>query len=180
MRKFTIGAAAVSLAAIAVAGCTTTGMGTGYSNNGVGATFTWTENAGTRGSMVAQLTNGQVFQGPYFQITSESTVMSDYDPLWYGWGGRFGYGRYGSWGGGWGGRPFGWGWGGWGPWGPERETITQYSGQVLANLAGPGGYMRCHFTLMRPSAGMVAGGVGECQLPTGNVIHAQFGPGRYR
>ena len=95
--------------------------------------------------MVAQLSNGQVFQGPFFQITSESVV--DYDPLWNGWGPGFGWGR------GWGGRRWGWGWGGWGPWGPSMDTITHYSGQVLANLQGPGGFMRCDFRLMRPSYG---------------------------
>lgn len=162
--------AAASLLAIAAAGCTTTGVGTGGTANGsLGATFTWTETGGTRGSMVAQLSNGQVFQGPMFQITQESTV-SDYGPLWNGWGAGFGWGR------GWGGRRWGWGWGGWGPWGPDEETITHYTGQVLANLAGPGGYMRCHFTLMSPSSGMAGGGVGQCQLPSGTIIHAQFAP----
>ena len=83
--------AAASLAALAIAGCTTTGIGTGQSANGaLGATFTWTETGGTRGTMVAQLSNGQVFQGPMFQITQESRVM-DYGPLWNGWGGGFGW-----------------------------------------------------------------------------------------
>ena len=117
--------------------------------------------------MIASLTNGQVFQGPMFQITQESRV-TDYGPLWSGWGPGWG------WGSGWGGRRWGWGWGGWGPWGPDEQTITQYSGQVLANLQGPGGFMRCHFTLMSPSSGMAGGGVGQCQLPTGTIIHAQF------
>ena len=48
------------------------------------------------------------------------------------------------------------------------ETITHYSGQVLANLQGPGGFMRCDFRLMSPSSGMAGGGVGQCQLPVGN------------
>ncbi|MGN6591252.1 MAG: hypothetical protein ACTHKE_13270 [Sphingomicrobium sp.] len=160
--------AAASLAALAIAGCTTTGIGTGQSANGaLGATFTWTETGGTRGTMVAQLSNGQVFQGPMFQITQESRVM-DYGPLWNGWGGGFGWGR------GWGGHRWGWGWGGWGPWGPDEETITHYSGQVLANLAGPGGFMRCDFRLMTPSYGMAGGGIGQCQLPSGTIIQAQF------
>src|SRR5690348_5459946 len=68
-----IKAAAASLLAIAIAGCTTTGVGYGQSTRGnLGATFTWSETGGTRGTMVAQLSNGQVFQGPFFQITSES------------------------------------------------------------------------------------------------------------
>jgi hypothetical protein len=172
MRISPIKAAAASLLAIAAAGCTTTGMGTGQSPNGaLGATFTWTENGGTQGTMVAQLSNGQVYQGPMFQITSEARV-DDYGPLWNGWGAGFGWGR------GWGGHRWGMGWGGWGPWGPDMQTVTQYSGQVLANLQGPAGFMRCHFSLMSPSSGMGGGGVGQCQLPNGVIIDAQF-PRRY-
>jgi hypothetical protein len=169
MSAQSIKAAAASLFAIAIAGCTTTGMGTGQSTRGnLGATFVWRETGGTRGTMVASLTNGEVFQGPFFQITSESVV--DYDPLWNGWGPGSGWGR------GFGGRRWGWGWGGWGPWGPSMDTITHYSGQVLANLQGPGGFMRCDFRLMRPSSGMAGGGVGQCQLPAGTIIQAQFPP----
>src|SRR5258708_6612425 len=109
MTALSIRVAAASLFAIAVSGCTTTGIGTGQSaNGGLGATFTWTETGGTRGTMVAQLSNGQVFQGPMFQITQESRVM-DYGGLWNGWGVGFGWGR------GWGGHRWGGGWGGWGP-----------------------------------------------------------------
>ena len=169
MTALSIRAAAASLVAIAIAGCTTTGIGTGQSVGGhIGVTFSWTETGGTQGRMVAQLSDGQIYAGPMFQITSESRV--DYDPLWNGWGGGFGWGR------GWGGRRWGGGWGGWGPWGPDMETITHYSGQVLANLQGPGGFMRCDFRLMRPSSGMAGGGMGRCQLPTGMIINAQFPP----
>jgi len=56
------------------------------------------------------------------------------------------------------------------------ETITHYSGQVLANLQGSGGFMRCDFRLMRPSYGISGGGIGSCQLPTGTIINAQFPP----
>ena len=172
MKAFSIRLAGASLIALAAAGCTTTGVGTGQVvGSNLGATFTWTENGGTRGTMVAQLSDGQVFQGPMFQITQESQI-TDYGPLWNGWGfgGGFGFHRFG--------RPFGWGWDGWGPWGPDDTTITHYSGQVLANLAGPGGFMRCHFMLMSPSSGMAGGGVGQCQLPTGTIINAQFPPHR--
>ncbi len=172
MTAFSIRAAAASLGALAIAGCTTTGVGTGQSATGnIGATFTWRETGGTQGTMLAQLSNGQVYQGPMFQITQENRVMN-YGGLWNGWGPDWRWGR------GWGGRPWGWGWGGWGPWGPTDETITHYSGQVLANLQGPGGFMRCNFRLMSPSAGMAGGGIGQCQLPTGTIIHAQF-PRRY-
>ena len=106
MKAFSIKLAGASLIAILAAGCTTTGIGTGQAvGQNIGATFTWTETGGTRGTMVAQLSNGEVYQGPMFQITSES--IADYDPLWNGWGAGFGWGR------GWGGRGWGWGWGGW-------------------------------------------------------------------
>jgi hypothetical protein len=36
--------------------------------------------------------------------------------------------------------------------------------------------MRCHFSLMRPSYGISGGGVGQCQLPSGLIINAQFPP----
>lgn len=173
MRISPITAKAASLLAIAATGCTTTGFGTGQSPNGaLGATFSWTETGGSQGRMAAQLSNGQIYQGLMFQITSESRVASYYEPLWNGWGRGFGWGR------GWGGRRWGYGWGGWGPWGPDMETITHYSGQVLANLQGPGGFMRCHFNLMSPSAGMAGGGIGQCQMPNGTIINAQF-PRRY-
>lgn len=172
MRAKAVKAAAASLVAIAMAGCTTYGVGTGQAvGQNLGVTFNWTENGGTSGRMVAQFSDGQVYQGPFFQVTQESRIDS-FDPLWNGWGPGFGWGH------GWGGRRFGWGWGGWGPWGPFDDTITQYTGQVLANLQGPQGFMRCHFSLMRPTSGMAGGGLGQCQLPSGTIINAQF-PGRY-
>ena len=137
MSARSIRAAAASLFAIAIAGCTTTGIGYGQSpRRNLGATFTWTESGGTRGTMIASLTNGQVFQGPFFQITSGERI--DYGPLWNGWGPGFGWGR------GFGGRP-GARAGAAGAHGDLQDTITHYSGQVLANLQGPGGFMRCDF-----------------------------------
>ncbi len=152
--------------AFGAAACTTMGTGTGEApDQKLTANFTWTESGAVRGTMVASLSNGQVFQGPFFQITQESQV-SDYGPLWTGWGAGWGWHR--PWAG------WGWGWAGWGPWGPNDETITHYTGQVLANLQGPGGFMRCNFTLARPSSGMAGGGLGQCQLPAGTMIQAQF------
>jgi hypothetical protein len=165
MRTSILRGAAASLAVIAVAGCTTYGVGTGQAiGSNVGATFSWAE-TGNGGTMTAQLSDGRVFQGQFFQITRESRIY-DMDPLWNGWGPGFGWHR--PWG------RYGWGWGGWGAWGPYDDTITQYTGQVLANLQGPSGYMRCHFTLASPSSGMGGGGLGQCQLPTGQIIDAQF------
>ncbi len=91
MKAFSIRLAGASLIALAAAGCTTSGVGTGQVvGQNIGATFTWTQTGGTRGTMVAQLSNGQVFQGPFFQITSES--VADYGPLWAGWGPGWGWG----------------------------------------------------------------------------------------
>ena len=41
------------------------------------------------------------------------------------------------------------------------DTITQYSGQVLANLQGPGRLHALPVRLMSPSSGMAGGGVGS-------------------
>ncbi|MEA3003178.1 MAG: hypothetical protein QOH81_1966 [Sphingomonadales bacterium] len=54
--------------------------------------------------------------------------------------------------------------------------MTHYTGRVPANLEGPGGRMRCRFTLMRPSVGMAGGGQRRCQLPNGTIIDADFPP----
>src|SRR5256885_16643762 len=151
MTALPIRAAAASLVAIAIAACTTTGIGTGQSANGrLGGTFTWTETGGTRGPMVAQLSNGQVFQGPMFQITSES--VADYGPLWNGWGPGWG------WGGGWGGRRWGYGWGGGGALGAGVGTITPYNGAGLAQLQRARGLIRCGFPPIGPRAGIGGGG----------------------
>ena len=57
------------------------------------------------------------------------------------------------------------------------DTITHYSGQVLANLQGPGGFMRCDFRLMQPELGHgAAAASARASLPTGTIINAQFPP----
>ena len=54
MKAFSIRLVGASLIAVAVAGCTTTGFGTGQSATGnLGATFNWTETGGARGPKVA-------------------------------------------------------------------------------------------------------------------------------
>ena len=150
---------AMVTAMLAAAGCTTMGAGTGMSRGGGGptATFTWRSQGSIQGDMTATLSDGRVYHGRFFQITRQTTV-DDLGPLWAGWGGRYR-------------------WHGWDYWGPEDETITHYSGHVLANLQGPDGYMRCQFQLALPSSGMNQGGVGHCQLPGGAQIDADFGPG---
>jgi hypothetical protein len=147
-----------SLAIILLAaGCTTAGTGIGSSPSGaLSASFAWTADSPRSGTMTAMLSNGAAYRGPFFQVTRE-TRIDDLSPLWVGWGGR-------------------WRWHGWDYWGPRQTYMIEYSGKVLANLEGPGGRMRCRFTLMRPAAGMAGGGQGRCQLPGGPIIDANFPP----
>ena len=42
--------------------------------------------------MVASLTNGEVYQGPIFQVTQETRIYN-YGPLWNGWGPGWGWGH---------------------------------------------------------------------------------------
>lgn len=158
------------LAILLASACTMTGTGVGQSRvPGAAATFSWTAKDARTGTMTAVLADGRTYTGDFFQITRETRV-EDLGPLWMGWGPGPGWrGRGWGWGG-WGGG----GWGGWGYWGPSDQFITHYSGKVLANLTGPDGQMRCRFTLIRPSSGMVGGGQGQCQLADGTRIQASF------
>lgn len=154
------------LAAIA-AGCTTMGTGTGSTPSGASpTTFSWKSSDGVSGTISASMSNGKKYSGQYFQITKDTTVDT-IGPLWTGWGGW----------GGWGGRRWG---GDWDYWGADTspDFITHYTGRVVANLAGPGGsHMRCQFQLVRPDNGMNGGGIGQCQLPDGTTIDANFPKG---
>jgi hypothetical protein len=54
---------------------------------------------------------------------------------------------------------------------------TASDGHVVPNLAAPGGQrMRCQFQLLRSGDGMAGGGQGQCQLPSGQTIDAEFPP----
>jgi hypothetical protein len=150
------------LAAIAV-GCTTMGTGTGSTPSGGSPTFfSWKSSDGVSGTMSAMTPGGATYSGQYFQITKDTTVDS-IGPLWSGWGVRGDRG--------------GWAWRYWGE-DPTPDFITHYSGRVVANLAQPGGpHMRCQFQLADPTNGMNGGGLGECQLPDGTTIDANFPKG---
>ena len=156
MNRMTLAAAPLAMALLAAA-CTTTGVGTAESPGGaVTGTFTWKASSPDRGDMTAVLNDGQTYQGRFFQITRDTTIDT-LGPLWTGW-------------------PYQGPWHGWGYWEPGPAFVTQYTGKVVANLAGPAGHLRCHFTLIRPASGMSGGGEGQCQLPGGGIIHADFPP----
>jgi hypothetical protein len=142
-------------------GCQSSGLGTGESHSGdVGATFVWRQSDPSSGTLTATVTGPGVqetYQGKFYQITRESRVET-LGELWRPW-----YAR----------------WGGWPDWGPEPTDsfVEHYTGHVVANLAGPNGQrMRCQFQLLRSAEGMKGGGQGQCQLPSGQTIHAEFQP----
>jgi len=143
-------------------GCKSTGSGSGESRSGdVKVNFTWQQSEATSGTLAAAVTDpsGQqeTYQGKFYQITQNSRIET-VGGLWDPW-----YPR----------------WGGWAYWGPEPEDsfIEHYTGHVVANLSGPDAKrMRCQFQLLRADEGMKGGGQGQCQLPSGKTIHAEFPP----
>jgi hypothetical protein len=141
---------------IAAAGCTTMGGGFGSTPSGASpTTFSWKSSDGVTGTMNATMSDGTTYSGQYFEITRDTTVDA-VAPLWVGWHS---------------------GWRGAGDWDaePTPDFVTHYSGRVVANLASPNTtHMRCKFTLARPSDGMAGGGSGQCQLPDGTTIDANF------
>jgi hypothetical protein len=146
----------------ALCGCKSTGRGMGESHTGdVRARFTWEQSAPTSGTLTATVTTPggppQTYTGKFYQITQDSQVETMAD-LWAPW------------------YP---GWGGWAYWGPvpENSFVQHYTGHVVASLAGPDGrHMRCQFQLNRSGEGMKGGGQGQCQLPSGQNIDAEFPP----
>jgi hypothetical protein len=150
------------LVGVALIGCKSTGQGMGESTAGnTKATFTWEESGPTSGKLKATLTTPggtqETYEGKFYQITTDTHVETISD-LWQPW--------YPGW----------YGWPYWGPV-PEDSFVQHYSGHVVANLAGPNGQrMRCHFQLNRSSEGLKGGGQGQCQLPNGQTINAEFPP----
>lgn len=153
IRLFTAG---LALGAALAAGCTTTGTGYGSSLSGADhMTFSWKSSDTVSGSMTANAGDGKTYAGQFFEITSDTRVQN-LEPLWVGWG----RGRRAA---------------GWYDWDAGPDFVTHYSGRVVANLSTAGGaHMRCRFQLARPAEGMSGGGSGECQLPDGKRIDAQF------
>jgi hypothetical protein len=146
----------------ALVGCKSTGQGMGESRTGdVKASFTWEESGPSSGMLKATVTKPggaqETYEGKFYQITRDTHVET-IGALWDPW-----YPR----------------WGGWAYWGPEPEEafIEHYTGHVVANLSGPNGQrMRCQFQLLRSADGMKGGGQGQCQLPSGQTINAEFPP----
>ena len=150
MAWFTSRVGLMLLVALA-AGCATTRTGSG---SAVSATnpvkFGWTSRGNVSGSMTATFANGRTFTGPFSQITSNLThELGSQGPIWHQ------EGSYDV-----------------GPW---LQSVPHYTGRVVANLSGSNGIqMRCRFELMRPVDGMAGGAHGECQLPDGPSVDAQF------
>ena len=134
-----------------VVGCATTRTG---SSSAVPATnpvkFSWTSSGNVSGSMTATLANGQTFTGRFFQITSSLTdELGPQGPIWQQ------QGSYDV--------------------GPELQYVAHYTGQVVADLSRSDGVqMRCAFRLTNPVYGMAGGARGECRLPDGLSVDAQF------
>ena len=152
----------VLLASTAGVSCKSTGQGMGESHSGdIKATFTWEESAPTSGTLRATVTKPgnapETYEGKFYQITRDTQINTIGD-MWSPW------------------YP---GWRDWAFWGPEPEEsfVAHYTGHVVANLAAPGGQrMRCQFQLLRSGEGMKGGAQGQCQLPSGQTIDAEFPP----
>jgi hypothetical protein len=133
------------------AGCATmrTGAGSAVSDTN-SVKFSWTSSGNVSGSMTATVANGETFTGRFFQITSSLTdELGPQGPIWHQ------EGLYDV--------------------GPELQYVAHYTGRVVADLSrSDGAQMRCRFELMRPVDGMAGGARGECQLPDGPSVDAQF------
>lgn len=143
------------LALLATA-CATPGSGVSPSTPAATKpSFSWHVEGWMRGTMTATLSNGDVYEGPYFQV-DRHTKLERLAQLWPGWEGRSH-------------------WRGWDGWGLGLSTTMIYTPRVLANLIKPNGErMRCRFTLTDPSTGMAGGGIGRCQFSNGKLINAGF------
>jgi hypothetical protein len=133
------------------AGCATMRTGSGSAVPGTNpVNFGWTSRGNVSGSMTATFANGRTFTGPFSQITSNLThELGSQGPIWHQ------EGLYDV-----------------GPW---LQSVPHYTGRVVANLSDSKGVqMRCHFQLMTPVDGMAGGARGECKLPDGLSVDAQF------
>jgi hypothetical protein len=150
MACITLRAGLLLVAGLAV-GCATMRTGSGSAVSGTNAVkFSWTSSGNVSGSITATFANGETFTGRFFQITSTLTdELGSQGPIWHQ------EGLYDV--------------------SPELQYVAHYSGRVVADLSRPDGeQMRCRLELMRPVDGMAGGARGECQLPHGLSVDAQF------
>lgn len=153
---------AAALAALALAACTTIGVGMGELRPGnTPVEFDWSsDDGGMSGLMSARLGTGAPFTGTFMQITQQerSILATEQSDSWPGQWDAPG-GEVTS---------------------PPSGLTTLYSGNVEADLTGAdGARMQCHFALKAPASGMNGGGQGECQLGEHSTIAAVFhGRGR--
>jgi hypothetical protein len=134
-----------------VVGCATTRTGSGSAVTATDSVkFSWISSGNVSGSMTATLANGETFTGRFFQITSSLTdELGPQGPIWHQQG------------------PY--------DVGPELQYVAHYTGHVVADLSrSDGSQMRCRFRLVSPVDGMAGGARGECQLPDGLSVGAQF------
>ena len=143
--------AGVLLVAGLAVGCATMRSGSGSAVSGTSPVkFSWTSSGNVAGSITATLANGETFTGRFFQVTSTLTdELGSQGPIWRQ------DGLYDV--------------------GPELQHVPHYSGRVVADLSrSDGEQIRCRFELMRPVDGMAGGARGECRLPDGLRVDAQF------
>jgi hypothetical protein len=139
------------LAVALMAGCATMRTGSGSAAPGTNSVkFSWAGSGNVSGSMTATFASGETFRGRFFQITSNLTdELGPQGPIWHQEG------------------PY--------DVGPELQYVAHYTGRVVADLSrSDGAQMRCRFELTRPVAGIAGGARGECQLPDGPSVDAQF------
>jgi hypothetical protein len=150
MVRMTLRAAILLIVGLAM-GCGTVRTGSGSAVSGItAAKFSWTSSGNVSGSMTATFANGESFTGRFFQITSSLTdELGSQGPIWH----QEGLNDVG----------------------PQLQHVAHYTGRVVANLSRSDGVqMRCRFKLMSPIDGMAGGARGECQLPDGPSVDAQF------
>jgi hypothetical protein len=126
---------------------------TGASQSKGNVEFKWSSGADTSsGEISAVLPDQSRYEGTYLQVTATSRADS-LAPYYNAWVGPR--------------------WGSSGPWysGDTGGFVTAYSGRAVAHLTSDDGTrMRCTFSLREPSSGLLKGGIGECQLSSGETV----------
>ncbi|MDQ3033599.1 MAG: hypothetical protein M3Y87_14360 [Myxococcota bacterium] len=148
-------------AALFALGCASSGVGVGrLTSPGKpeaegNVVFRWRAGLdATNGDIGASLPDGRRFAGRFLQVTS--TTVAQHLDAWSTLGAPYyGNARGGAY------------------WEPVDASsfVTRYTGRVMAQLQGPDDeVMRCLFVLEDPVAGPQSGGLGNCELSTGERI----------